>query len=213
MVASMRWPAEDTELSVLDERRMLVIRLDLQDYNTIQPAISAAIARFSTIDVLLNSAGFSWQNGLLFETISHHAQFSINHFGNVHFCLVYILSYSRLSQGVMDMIRAIVPHFRRNKRGGIINVVGAPGPRLPSISLHTAAKYALDGFTEAVSCELASQNIFIKTVMPDGNTSTGFLHPAAGTQRHPATVIAEIIYKAATDGKSQLRYIGGDASS
>jgi NAD(P)-dependent dehydrogenase (short-subunit alcohol dehydrogenase family) len=82
VVATMRTPEKDTELKALDPARMLVARLDLQDYTSIQPAIQAGIHKFSTIDVLLNNAGYG-QNGL-FEAIPRETvqqQFDVNLFG------------------------------------------------------------------------------------------------------------------------------------
>jgi NAD(P)-dependent dehydrogenase (short-subunit alcohol dehydrogenase family) len=82
VVATMRTPEKDTELKALDPARMLVARLDLQDYASIQPAIQAGINKFSTIDLLLNNAGYG-QNGL-FEAISRETvqqQFDVNLFG------------------------------------------------------------------------------------------------------------------------------------
>ena len=76
----------------------------------------------------------------------------------------------------MEVIRAILPHFRSNKSGGIINVSSGAGLyALPMISLYCASKFALEGFTESLAFELASQNIFVKSVIPHGGvTSTNF---------------------------------------
>ena len=53
----MRNPASETALTSLD--RVLVTRLDLEDANSISPAIDAGIARFGGIDVLVNNAGIA----------------------------------------------------------------------------------------------------------------------------------------------------------
>ena len=67
------------------------------------------------------------------------------------------------SVGPMEVIRAILPHFRANKSGGIINVSSGGGLyALPMISLYCASKFALEGFTESLAFELSSQNIFVK---------------------------------------------------
>jgi NAD(P)-dependent dehydrogenase (short-subunit alcohol dehydrogenase family) len=82
VVATMRNPTAEHELVKLDDPRMLVQRLDLQDLASIQPAIDAGIQKFSTIDVLLNNAGYG-QNGL-FEAIPREKiqeQFDVNLFG------------------------------------------------------------------------------------------------------------------------------------
>ena len=137
----------------------------------------------------------------------------------------------------MDMIRAVLPHFHSNNGGGIINISAGVGVfGLPLVSLYTATKFALEGFTEAISYELASQNIFVKSVIPNAAiTSTNFgqsvaTHFSQAPERyndfsakamakfqelvagsgHPASQVAQVIYEAATDGKNQLRYVTGE---
>ena len=69
----------------------------------------------------------------------------------------------------MDVTRAILPHFRENNGGGVINVSSGAGFwSLPMMTMYNASKFALEGFTEALSYELASQNIFVKSVIPHG---------------------------------------------
>ncbi|KAJ7356706.1 short-chain dehydrogenase reductase SDR [Mycena albidolilacea] len=224
VVATMRNPAADHELAKMGDSRMFVQRLDLQDFASIKPAIDAGIERFSTIDVLLNNAGYG-QSGL-FEAIPREkvqAQFDVNLFG------------------LMDVTRAILPHFRANGGGGVINVSSGAGLwSLPMTSMYVASKFALEGFTEALSYELASQNIFVKSVIPHGGVTatefvTRFGASAMGepdlSSYHEFTAhigesfrkmvagasvssadVAETIRIAATDGTDQLRYfIGNDA--
>ena len=134
---------------------VLVTRLDVQDHDSIKQAIEAGIARFGRIDALINNAGYG-QYGL-FEAIPREKvqeQFDVNVFG------------------VMDVTRAILPHFRKNKGGLIINISSGAGLfTLPMISLYCASKFALEGFSEALAYELASQNIIVKLVEPHGGVN------------------------------------------
>jgi len=223
IVATMRSPEKDTELRQLDSSRVLVLRLDLQDLSSIAPAVEAAIRKFTKIDLLLNNAGYG-QNGL-FEMISRdkvQEQFDVNLFG------------------LMDVTRAILPHFRANRSGGVINISSGAGLyTLPMLSLYCASKFALEGFTEALSYELASQNIFVKSVIPHGGvTSTNFnarsmevtpmdlsKAPSYGpfiektmesyknmsaARTISSEGVAEVVYAAATDGTDKLRYLVGN---
>ncbi|KAJ6511998.1 short-chain dehydrogenase [Mycena vitilis] len=158
VIATMRNPV-DHELSKYSER-MLTPRLDLQNFDSIKPALDAGIAEFSASDVLLNNAGYG-QNGL-FEAIPHETvqeQFDVNLFG------------------LMEITRAILPHFRANGHGVVINVSSGAGfLALPMSSMYSARKSALEGFTEGISYEFASQNILAKSVVPHGGvTSTNFV--------------------------------------
>jgi NAD(P)-dependent dehydrogenase (short-subunit alcohol dehydrogenase family) len=220
VVATMRDPAKGADLANLND--VLVLRLDVQERASIDPAIAAGLARFGKIDVLINNAGFSLFG--VFEAISREKiqeQFDVNLFGT------------------MDVTRAILPHFRRNRGGLIINLSSRGGlVGLPMISLYCASKFALEGFSESLAFELASQNIGVKIVEPSGGvTSTHFSErmgaEVAGNEsvrdydefisrtnasfagmrvarKTNAEEVAQVIYGAATDGTNRLRYFTGE---
>jgi short-subunit dehydrogenase len=57
----------------------------------------------------------------------------------------------------MDITRAILPHFRANHGGGVINVSSGAGFwAQPTTSMYSASKFALEGFTEALSYEVGA---------------------------------------------------------
>ena len=69
----------------------------------------------------------------------------------------------------MDVTRAILPHFRANQNGGIVNIsTGTAFWSLPTSTPYSASKFALEGFTESLSYEAASQGVFVKSVIPHG---------------------------------------------
>jgi NAD(P)-dependent dehydrogenase (short-subunit alcohol dehydrogenase family) len=216
VIATMRRPEEEKELTQL--AGVLVTRLDVQDQSSITEAINAGIARFGRIDALVNNAGFGLFG--LFEATSREKiaeQFEVNVFG------------------VMEVTRAVLPHFRQNKNGVILNIGSGAGVfTLPMLSLYCASKFALEGFTEALSYELASQNIVVKMIEPGGVVSTRFGQRSGAEAAHNTTLpdydafvantnavfaslraarlateedVAEVIYNAATDGTDRLRYV------
>jgi len=220
VIATMRQP--DASQQLAGSQNVLVARLDVQDQTSIHDAIRAGITHFGKIDALINNAGYG-QYGL-FEAVPPEKvrqQFDVNVFG------------------VMDVTRAILPHFRRNKGGLIVNLSSGAGLfTLPMISLYCASKFALEGFSEALAYELASQKIVVKLVIPHGGvTATHF----AERQKQDAAMdpslvdyedfvkrtnasfarmtaartitsddVARMIYTAATDGTDRLRYLVGD---
>ncbi|MFZ4861241.1 SDR family oxidoreductase [Sphingobacterium sp. Mn56C] len=219
VLATMRNPEKEQELTQLENT--LVTRLDLEDVGSIADSIQQGIARFGKIDLLVNNAAYG-QYGI-FEAIAPEQiekQFQVNVFGT------------------MNVIRAVLPHFRQEKQGAIINVSSAGGRiGIPLISLYVSSKFALEGFSEALSYELASQNITLKLVEPGGvitpfhETSAKFFASddsltdyQAFTQAamdklgqmsediSTAEQVAEEILVAATDGSDQFRYaVGKDA--
>jgi len=123
----------------------------------------------------------------------------------------------------------------------VINMSSGAGIfTLPMISLYCASKFALEGFSEALAYELASQNITVKLVEPHGGvTSTNFTERSAQSLAKDASLtdyddfvartgaafarmtaartmsadeVAQVIYGAATDGTDRLRYLVGDDS-
>ncbi len=156
VIATMRRPEDERDLNGLSD--VLVTRLDVQDCGPIAAAIGEGIARFGRIDALVNNAGFGLFG--LFEATPPEKiaeQFGVNVFG------------------VMNVTRAILPHFRQNRGGLILNIGSGAGVyALPMLSLYCASKFALEGFTESVAYELASQNVMVKMIEPGGVLGTNF---------------------------------------
>jgi NADP-dependent 3-hydroxy acid dehydrogenase YdfG len=214
VIATMRSPEKEQELALLDH--VFVTRLDVQDIESIKQAIESGIEKFGKIDTLLNNAGYMVIGAFELATDKQiHTQFDINVFG------------------VMNTIQAILPHFRSNQAGTIINVTSTGGRiTFPTCSLYHATKFAIEGFSESLSYELLSQNILVKIVEP-GSTHTNFVAAANVTENPDITAyddfnilalknwykndtmqssaedISEVIYTAATDGTNHLRYIAG----
>lgn len=218
VVATMRSPDKATELGSLE--RVICLPLDVTQPESIEQAIATTLSHFQRIDVLVNNAGY----GLLgpFEATSPEQiqrQFDTNVFG------------------LMNVTRAVLPHWRDRQSGLLINV-SSIGGRLafPLYSLYHSTKWAVEGFSESLRYELAPFNIRVKLIEP-GPIKTDFYDRSAevahkpgltaydtfvekalpslrrsGEQGSPPEVTAQVIYRAATDGSDRLRYpAGGNA--
>lgn len=218
VIASMRSPEKEEELTRLDN--VLVTRLDVQDTDSIQSAVREGLEKFGSIDVLINNAGYALMG--IFESATEEQirnQFDVNVFG------------------MMRTTRAVLPVMRKNGRGAIVNISSVAGVvGLPFASLYESSKFAVEGFSEALSHELFKLNIKVKIVEP-GAAQTNFGNAREGVkneiedynpymakffENYPEktahTVIttceqvAITVYDAATDESERLRYvIGGDA--
>jgi len=84
--------------------------------------------------------------------------------------------------GVMAMCQAIVPQFREQHAGMIVNVTSSAclAP-FPLVAAYTASKAAIEGFTASLEHELKAFNIAVKIVQPGYGPSTAFT--ANGQQR------------------------------
>lgn len=197
---------------------MFITRMDVEDHQSIESAINAGIERFGRIDVLVNNAGYGLFG--VFEATTRsavQAQFNVNVFG------------------AMDVIRAILPHFRASHAGTIVNVSsGAGALGFPMASIYCASKFALEGFSEALSYELGALGIKVKLIEPGGVGKTNFMIRAgqegAGLQQigdylpwlentgklyaalqdasdqDALEKVVASIFEASTDGSDQLRY-------
>jgi NAD(P)-dependent dehydrogenase (short-subunit alcohol dehydrogenase family) len=218
VIATMRNPTDACD----EYPNVFVTKLDVQNRDTIRSAVAEGIARFGKIDVVINNAGYGLFG--VFEGTPREKvmdQFEVNVFG------------------VMDVVRETLPHFRANRSGLYVNVSSGAGVfGLPMISLYNASKFALEGFSESLSYELADLGIGVKIVEPGGVLETKFgqrsgqefssittpsdydpfitgaaaIFDQLRQNRGLATSeeVAEVIYNATTDGTDQLRYVATD---
>ncbi len=170
LFAASGWNVIATMRTPRDIPGAFVTRLEVEKPETIRAAIDAGTARFGRIDAVVNNAGYGLSG--VFELTPEEKvreQFEVNVFG------------------VMNVVRAVLPHFRKNRGGRIVNVSSGAGVfALPMISLYTASKFALEGFSESLSYELAALGIGVKIVEPGGVLSTNFGNRAAKESNPPS---------------------------
>jgi NAD(P)-dependent dehydrogenase (short-subunit alcohol dehydrogenase family) len=194
--------------------------LDVTDQGSVDAAVERALERFGRIDVLINNAGY----GLFgpFESATQEAisrQFRTN------------------VEGVFAVTRAVLPQMRERAGGVIINVASLTGlVAMPLYSLYAASKYAVVGFSESLSHELAPFGIRVKVIAPgavatdfsgrsmartfDGDGGpyadsirkvvSAFEANRAGGGASTPEQLAQALFDAATDGSAQVRYVVGD---
>lgn len=215
VIATMRNPEKR---DLVEIPNITYIHLDVTDIDSIKDALAKSIEKFKKIDVLVNNAGYGLYG--LFESINTDQikkQYDTNVFG------------------VMNLIRHILPHFRENKSGCIINVSSMGGlVGFPLYSLYQGSKHAIEGFTESLSYELRDLNINVKLIEP-GVIKTNFYADSldSGTENqfsdyenfeklsryndkrlslngNDPSIVAKSIYKAAISKSKRLRYPSGN---
>ena len=212
VAATMRTPENAGELKNIVD--LECIRLDVTDAASIKSAIDTTLERFGRIDAVVNNAGY----GLLgpFEAASEEQirrQFETNVFGVVNVC------------------REIVPYFRKEKRGTIVNISSVGGQTVfPFSSLYNATKWAVEGFSETLQYELEPFGIRIKLIEPGPIRSEFHGRSEDIAQRDDlhayderferfiefmrtenknapdGSLVANAVYDAVTDGTKRLRY-------
>jgi len=126
-----------------------VVRLDVTDQASIDRAV-AEVARDGGVYAVVHSAGLGLRG--FFEDLSPdeiRRLFEVNVFG------------------VMKVTRAVLPHMRAAGRGRVLIITSAGG-RLASMTLsgYCAAKFALEGFGESLSVEVAPFGVQVALIAP-----------------------------------------------
>ena len=218
VIASLRNPEQEKDL--VSKQNMMLVRLDVTDETSIVLAIAQAMERFGKIDVLVNNAGYGSLGSFESATAERvKSQFDTN-----------VL-------GLMAVTRNILPHFRANKAGVIINIASIAGRiGFPMFSVYNSSKFAVEGFSESLRFEVAPFGVKVKLVEP-GPIKTDFYSRSmdlfdadsidaykvfvkkvtdtmiqSGLQAEGPEIVAKTIYKAATSSSNKLRYpVGGGA--
>lgn len=195
--------------------------LDVTDFVQVESVAQAAIARFGTIDVVVNNAGYCLMGPTETSSMAQiKRQFETNVFG------------------VFAVTKAFIEHFRSKRAGMFINLASASAQfNYPFIAAYGSSKWAVRGMTESLGIELAPFNIEVKAIYPGlhatkiftkldhgGNTENpafGFYEKylknflsaqEAVTHVTSPTNIADEIFQAATHTKGKLHIVsGGDA--
>jgi len=147
-----------------------VTALDITNEKSIAEAVSAARATFGPIDVLENVAGVSI-GGTLEETSMDQirAAFETNVFGT------------------LTITKAVLPEMRKRGTGHIFVFSSAAGVvAMPTFPTYCSTKFALEGYFEALSYELAGKGVKVTIIQP------GVFPTALGAKSiQPETPMAE----------------------
>ncbi|MDH3958369.1 MAG: SDR family oxidoreductase [Actinomycetota bacterium] len=215
VVATMRNPDDGAQLASLP--RVLVVRLDVTDHPSIDAAVAAGLQRFGRIDVLFNNAGYGAYGPLeAFPMDRIERQFDTN------------------VMGLIATTKAVLPHFRANRSGFIVNVSSVGGQvTFPLGALYHGTKFAVEGISEALHFEMAAIGVKVKIIEPGliatdfGGRSFDFVNDeslteyqttVAGVMRGftsgageatPPSAVAEVVWDSVTDGTDTLRYRAG----
>jgi NADP-dependent 3-hydroxy acid dehydrogenase YdfG len=188
--------------------------MDVTNVQSIEKCIEQIIQEFGKVDVLLNNAGVYETDpleGATFEKID---------------LLIKTNVY-----GVVNVTKSVLPHFRHNKSGLIVNISSIAGrATFPFQSIYHLTKWAVEGFSEGLRYELKNLNIKVKSIAPGSvktnlwndldkkafeiypkeyqtNFKSWFSYLTRNIQKgllpnHEA----KVIYKAVNDNKEKFRY-------
>lgn len=157
VIATARKP-EDVVARLGNHPNLLALRLDVTSEAEAHQAVAEGVKHFGRMDVVVNNAGFGVL-GAVEETsaIETERLFATNVFG------------------VLNVIRAVLPHMRRQRSGHIINISSIGGYQAyMGWGVYGSTKFAVEGITEALQQEVAPLGIHATVVEP-GFFRTDFL--------------------------------------
>lgn len=188
LVATARDPASLAPLEQRYGQAVSLAALDVTDPAATDAAVRLAVERFGGLDVLVNNAGYG-DVGSVEDTAldDFRRQIETNLFGTI------------------IVTKAAIPVMREQRRGHIIQV-SSVGGRLgaPGRAAYSAAKWAVEGFSEVLAQEMALVGVKVTIVEPGGfrtdfaGTSTS-LKP--GRPEYDAVVGAAARRQAEYDGR------------
>lgn len=167
----------------------LAIRLDVTVPAEITAAVENTVNRFGQIDVLVNNAGIGYFAAIEeSEDEQVRRMFEINVFG------------------LAKMTQAVLPIMRKQRSGHILNISSIGGLRsFPGVGFYNATKFAVDGFSEALSKETAPLGIKVTIVAP-----SGFRTDWAGRSAKDTTIKIEDYATTAGKNSDDIRGYSGN---
>lgn len=137
---------------------LLAADADVRDEAAVRKAVDGAVSRFGRIDVVANNAGYGLF-GAVEEVTDPQARaiFDTDVFG------------------ALNVLRAVLPVLRGQRSGHILQGSSYFGQTaVPGVGLLAAAKYAVEGLSDALAAEVAPLGIKVTLVQP-GLVATPFL--------------------------------------
>jgi NAD(P)-dependent dehydrogenase (short-subunit alcohol dehydrogenase family) len=169
VVATARRPESLDELVSSAPDRVHAVALDVRRSDKIDAATSAALERFGRIDVLVNNAGYG--------SIGAVEEIDMDDLRDLMDTMFF---------GAVELTKAVLPHMRERGSGAIVQMSSQGGQvTFPGYGAYCAAKYALEGMSEALAAEVAPLGIRVLIVEP-GAFRTGLL----GASMHRSPEIA-----------------------
>ncbi len=134
-----------------------LLRMDVDDDASVADGVGRVLAAAGRVDVVVNNAAFGIGGAIEDTSIAEaKALFETGFFG------------------MLRVVRAVLPSMRARRSGCIVNVSSLAGRlALPYQGLYSAAKFAIEGASDALRMEVAPFGVRVVVVQP-GDVATGF---------------------------------------
>lgn len=130
--------------------RLLTVEHDVRDADGAADVVEAVVNRFGRVDVLVNNAGAG----------------QVGTAGEISDEILRDMLAQHLT-GPAAYVRAVLPHMRAAGSGAVIQMSSQGGrTSFPAVGSYSAAKFALEGWSEALAGEVAPFGIRVLIVEP-----------------------------------------------
>ncbi len=166
----------------------IAIKLDVTKPEEITAAVEQALKYFGRIDVLVNNAGIGY-----FGAIEESEEDEVRRMFEINFW------------GLAAVTKAVLPTLRKQRSGHILNVASIGGlVGFPAVGFYNATKFAVDGYSDALSKELAPLGIKVTVICP-----SGFRTDWAGRSANNSKTVIEDYKATAETNKNNIRGYSG----
>lgn len=150
VAATARKPEQLADLAEQYPSQVIALPLDVTNPEQVRDAVNRTISTFGRIDVLVNNAGYGMMGAIEEVTDTEvRKQYETNVFG------------------ALDVMRAVLPHMRRQRSGHILNLSSVGGMvSFPGAGIYCSTKFAIEALSEAMAKEVAPLGIKITIVEP-----------------------------------------------
>ena len=152
------------------EEAVLPLALDVTDKAAVATAVAAAHEKFGRLDVVVNNAGYG-----LFGMVEEVTEQQVRDQMETNFF------------GAFWVTQAVLPILRAQGGGHIVQVSSVGGvAAFPSLSAYQGSKWALEGFSDSLSQEVAGLGIKVTIVEPGGFSTDWAGSSATHAVQNPA---------------------------
>lgn len=160
VIATARWSSlhRFKDAGVFESENIWLRPLDVLVKAERDAVIKEAFDKFGGVDVLVNNAGYCLRS--VVEQVNETER---------------LRQIDTNFRAPMALIRGVLPHMRRQRSGHIINLSSVGGMMaMPTMSIYSASKFALEGATEALWYEVRPWKIKVCLIQPGFINSDSF---------------------------------------